>query len=240
MTRKRKELCSGSSVPRIQLLEFLFQSTQDLQVSPIVKYTALSLFAQRFYPIFISRSKQDSIEHWLLQPVRESNLQLFALIAIWISSKIHDSRPLPVKKLKILADKIIQEQHYTTRDFAEAEVIFMQVLHFEIGTSNIVYRFLEDLLLQLREVATVGDHLNFEVCMDIMDLLYEKEETSILYNSPLSLAASILVASYVIIVPKQRWEFPVLPWVKYGMACKEEEIIELVRYILEHVLQPRS
>nr|XP_043607667.1 cyclin-J18 isoform X2 [Erigeron canadensis] len=229
MTRKRKELCSGSSVPRIQLLEFLFQSTQDLQVSPIVKYTALSLFAQRFYPIFISRSKQDSIEHWLLQPVRESNLQLFALIAIWISSK-----------LKILADKIIQEQHYTTRDFAEAEVIFMQVLHFEIGTSNIVYRFLEDLLLQLREVATVGDHLNFEVCMDIMDLLYEKEETSILYNSPLSLAASILVASYVIIVPKQRWEFPVLPWVKYGMACKEEEIIELVRYILEHVLQPRS
>ncbi|GJY60692.1 cyclin-J18 isoform X1 [Tanacetum coccineum] len=155
---------------------------------------------------------QDSIGHWLLQPARESNLQLFSLIALWISSKIHDSRHLSVKRLKTLADKTIQEQHYTTRDFAEAEVIFMQVLNFEIGTSDIVYRFLEDLLIQLKEVATVGDHLNIEVCMDIMDLLYEKEETSTLYSSPHSLAASILVASYVITVPKQRWEFPLLPW----------------------------
>ena len=96
-----------------------------------------------------------------------------------------------------------------------------------------------------REVATVGDHLNIEVCMDIMDLLYEKEETSTLYSSPHSLAASILVcfslffiqismiyfylirlsscflllqvASYVISVPKQRWEFPLLPCGKFPL-----------------------
>ncbi|KAJ0490517.1 putative cyclin [Helianthus annuus] len=156
------------------------------------------------------------------------------------NSQIHDSRPLTVKKLKILADKIIHEQHYTTRDFAEAEVIFMQVLNFEIGTSDIVFRFLEDLLIQLKEVATIGDHMNLEVCMDIMDLLYEKEETTTLYTSSHSLAASILVASYVIMVPKQRWEFPVIPWVKYGMACTDEEIIQVVTYILKHVLQPSS
>ncbi|KAK1439349.1 hypothetical protein QVD17_05165 [Tagetes erecta] len=116
----------------------------------------------------------------------------------------------------------------------------LKVLNFEIGTSNIVYRFLEDLLIQLKEVATIGDHLDIEVCMDIMDLLYEKEETTTLYTSPHSLAASILVASYVIMVPKQRWEFPLIPWVKYGMACKEEEIIQDVTYILKHVLQPSS
>ncbi|XP_071704470.1 cyclin-J18 [Rutidosis leptorrhynchoides] len=228
-----------NSSMRIQVLGFLIQSTQQLEVPPIVKYTALSFFADRFCPI-ISRYNQDSSRHWLLQPIRESNLQLFALIAIWISSKIHDSRPLSVKKLKTLSDKIIQEQHYTTRDFAEAEVIFMQVLNFEIGTSEIVYRVLEDLLIQLKEVATVGDHLKFEVGMDIMDLLYEKEETSALYSSPNSLAASIMVVLYVIMVPKQRWEFPVLPWVKYGMACKEKEIIKVVRDILKHVLQPCS
>lgn len=34
--------------------------------------------------------------------------------------------------------------------------------------------------------------MKFEACMDIMDLLYEKEETSVLYRSPRSLAASIL------------------------------------------------
>lgn len=233
----RKGLCWCA---RTQLVNFLIQSAQQLEVPPIVKYSALSLFAQRFYPILVSRSKQDSIGHWLLQPARESNLQLFSLIALWISSKIHDSRHLSVKRLKTLADKTIQEQHYTTRDFAEAEVIFMQVLNFEIGTSDIVYRFLEDLLIQLKEVATVGDHLNIEVCMDIMDLLYEKEETSTLYSSPHSLAASILVASYVISVPKQRWEFPLLPWVKHGIACREEEIIDIVRDILKHVLQPSS
>ncbi|XP_076906582.1 cyclin-J18-like isoform X2 [Bidens hawaiensis] len=236
----------------------------------MVKYTAFSFFAQRFCPI-ISRSLQGVTGHWLLQPVRESNLQLFALIAIWISSKIHDSLPFTVRKLKSLADKTIHEQHYTTRDFAEAEVIFMQVLKFEIGTSDITFRFFEDLLIQLkcvpiylfrtfmfnflcfnlialhyfsfcefREVATIGDHLDLEVCMDIMDLLYEKEETTTLYDSPQSLAASILVASYVISVPKQRWEFPLIPWVKYGMACKEEEIIQVVTYILKHVLQPSS
>ncbi|XP_021998699.1 cyclin-J18 [Helianthus annuus] len=230
------ELCSDV---RIRVLDFFIQSAQQLQVPPIVKYTAFSFFAERFCPI-ICRSLQGITRHWLLQPVTESNLQLFALIAIWISSKIHDSRPLTVKKLKILADKIIHEQHYTTRDFAEAEVIFMQVLNFEIGTSDIVFRFLEDLLIQLKEVATIGDHMNLEVCMDIMDLLYEKEETTTLYTSSHSLAASILVASYVIMVPKQRWEFPVIPWVKYGMACTDEEIIQVVTYILKHVLQPSS
>ncbi|KAJ0726716.1 putative cyclin [Helianthus annuus] len=230
------ELCSDV---RIRVLDFFIQSAQQLQVPPIVKYTAFSFFAERFCPI-ICRSLQGITRHWLLQPVTESNLQLFALIAIWISSKIHDSRPLTVKKLKILADKIIHEQHYTTRDFAEAEVIFMQVLNFEIGTSDIVFRFLEDLLIQLKEVATIGDHMNLEVCMDIMDLLYEKEETTTLYTSSHSLAASILVASYVIMVPKQRWDFPVIPWVKYGMACTDEEIIQVVTYILKHVLQPSS
>ncbi|KAI3736084.1 hypothetical protein L6452_15617 [Arctium lappa] len=227
------ELCATVRTP---VLGFLIQSAQQLEVPPIVKYAGLSFFAERFYPI-ISRFKQDSLGHWLLQPVRESNLQLFALISIWISSKIHDSHPLSVKKLKTVADKIIQDQHYTTRDFADAEVIFMQVLDFEIGTSNIAYRFLEDLVIQLKEVATVGYHLNFEVCMDIMDLLYEKEETSALYSSPCFLAASILVASYVITVPKQRWEFPLLPWVRHEMGFKEEEMIEVVRDILSHVLQ---
>lgn len=77
--------------------------------------------------------------------------------------------------------------------------------------------------------------------MNVMDLLYETEETSMIYSSPHSLAASVLVctntalicsrqvlcpfgccldecltfaqvASYVLTVPKQQWEFPLLPW----------------------------
>ncbi|PON31911.1 Cyclin [Parasponia andersonii] len=196
------------------LLEFLIESAQVLEVSPTVKYTALSLFADRFYPRFSTFKAGSDIANWLLQPLRESNLQLFALVSIWISSKIHNSTPLSIKSLKSLGDKVIKEQHFTNRDFLEAEVVLMQVLNFEIGAVDIAFVFLEELLLQLREVAKVGDLVNFEACMDVMDLLYEKEETSAEHCSPRSLAASTLVASYVITVPKQRWEFPILPWGK--------------------------
>jgi len=143
-----------------------------------------------------------------------------------------------------------------------------QVLNFEIGTSNIAFFFLEDLWVQFkwvplifisilalcrllidsrfwmveyRGVARVGELISIEVCMDIMDLLYEKEEMSVHFRSPKSLAASILVysllliskfqvlwannllqssnillkvTSYVITVPRQKWEFPLLAWGK--------------------------
>ncbi|KAA8532414.1 hypothetical protein F0562_032448 [Nyssa sinensis] len=229
-----------SSGVRFRVLEFLIQSTHKLEVPPIVKYSALSLFADRFYPSLSSLHYVTNSGNWLLQPVSESNLQLFALISIWISSKIHDSHPLSVKRLKSLGDKIIKEQHFTTRDFLEAEVVLMQVLNFEIGTSNIAFIHLEELLIQFKGIARAGDSVNFEACMDIMDLLYEKEETSTHYSSPRSLAASILVASYVITVPKQSWEFPVLPWVKFVTSCSEENILEIVRDILEHVFEPSS
>ncbi|XP_062109812.1 cyclin-J18 isoform X1 [Humulus lupulus] len=197
------------------LLEFLIESAQLLEVSPIVKYTALSFFADRFYPRFSRLKEEGGIANWLLQPLRESNLQLFALVSIWISSKIHSSRPLSIKSFKSLGDKVIKEQHFTNRDFLEAEVVLMQVLNFEIGAVDIAFIFLEELLHQLREVAKVGDLVNFEACMDIMDLLYEKGEISTEHCSSRSLAASTLVASYVITVPKQRWEFPILPWGKF-------------------------
>ncbi|KAH1046959.1 hypothetical protein J1N35_037743 [Gossypium stocksii] len=44
----------------------------------------------------------------------------------------------------------------------------------------------------IRGVAKVGGLVSFEACMDVMDLLYEKEETSLLFSAPRSLAASIL------------------------------------------------
>ncbi|KAK1551870.1 hypothetical protein Q3G72_006295 [Acer saccharum] len=222
------------------LAEFLIQSASELHVSPIVKYTAFSLFADRFYPS-LARYIQGGHDkgNWLLKPTRESNLQLFALISLWISSKIHDSRPLSVKSLKCLGDKIIKEQHFTTRDFSGAEIVFMQVLDFDIGTSNIAFIFLEELLVQFKEVARVGEFVSFEACMDLMDLLYEKEETTILYRSPRSLAASVLVAAYVITTPKQRCEFPVLSWVNFVTSIKEDDVVESVGEILKHVFEPR-
>ncbi|KAJ7942788.1 cyclin-J18 [Quillaja saponaria] len=230
--------CEFSDAQRVRVIEFLIQSANELAVAPVVKYSALTLFADRFCFSISGFIERGNLENWLLQPVRESNLQLFALVSIWISSKIHASQPLCVQYLKSLADNGIKEQHFTTRDFLEAEVIFMQVLDFEIGTANIAFMFLEELSVQLKEVAKVGELIIFESCMDIMDLLYEKKETSILYGSPCSLAASILVASYVISVPKQKWEFPILPWVKFVTSCKEEGVVEIVREILKHIFEP--
>ncbi|KAH0869494.1 hypothetical protein HID58_076516 [Brassica napus] len=230
---------------RRRLVEFTIQCTTHLELPPIVKYSALSLFFDRFRPSVVSRflQKKKKAEHWLLQPLTESNLQLFVLISIWISCKVclpsllllvfvwvccslllnvtraellllqmHCSRGLSVQSLKSLGDNMITEQLFTVRDFMEAELVFLKVMKFEIGTLNIAYTLLDDLFIHFKEVAKVGELLNFEACMDMMDLLYEKEETSVLYHSSTSLAASILVSSYIITVPKQQWEFPILPW----------------------------
>ncbi|WVZ26974.1 hypothetical protein V8G54_000018 (mitochondrion) [Vigna mungo] len=225
---------SKIEMDRVPLVEFFIQSAERLQVSPIVKYSAFSFLADRFVPSLPTFIQADgtSSSSWLLRPVTQSTFQLFALISLWISTKIHNSRPLSVACFKSLADTSIKEQHFTTRNFLEA------VLNFEIGTANIAFFFLEDLWVQFKGVAKVGELISIEVCMDIMDLLYEKEEMSAHFRSPKFLAASILVTSYVITVPKQKWEFPVLAWVNFVTSCKEDDITRLVTKILKHVLRP--
>ncbi|VAI07893.1 unnamed protein product [Triticum turgidum subsp. durum] len=58
-----------------------------------------------------------------------------------------------------------------------------------------------------------------DVCMEILDVLYETEDTSWLFDFPCPLAALTLVTAYVMSVPKQTWEFPILPWGKPLAAC---------------------
>ncbi|CAJ1933005.1 unnamed protein product [Sphenostylis stenocarpa] len=235
-----------SCFQRLPVVEFLIHSAQHLQVSPIVKYSALSFLVDRFFPslpTFI-QAPPNSSSSCLLPPLSEATFHLFVLISLWVSTKIHNSQPLSVTCLKSFAHASIKEHHFTTRNFLDAEVLFMQVLNFEIGTTNIAFFFLEDLWVQFKEVAKVGELISMEICMDIMDLLYEEEDMSIHFKSPKSLAASILVTSYVIKVPRQKWEFPVLAWgkkvhlVNFVTSCKVDDIIRLVTKILKHVLGP--
>ncbi|TYH96450.1 hypothetical protein ES332_A12G178000v1 [Gossypium tomentosum] len=205
----------------------------QLRASPIVKYSALSLFADRFLPSLTTLIKtRNKIRSWLLRSMEESNLQLFSLISIWISSKVEFLDFMIA--ILLFRNEFIKDQHFTIRDFVEA------VLNFEIRISNVAFIFLEEFFIQFKGVAKVGGLVSFEACMDMMDLLYEKEETSLLFSAPRSLAASILVASYVVTVPKQQWEFPVLPWVKFVTSYKEEDIGEKVKDILTHVFEPHS
>ncbi|KAG9457684.1 hypothetical protein H6P81_002192 [Aristolochia fimbriata] len=225
---------------RRHLLAFILHSSVELNLSPVVKYTALTFFAERFLPSLERYNPDSRVRHWLLEPLTESNLQLFALISFWIASKVHDTSPLSVKTLKNFSDKVIQDQHFTARDFVDAELIFMKVIRFDIGAMSITIIFLEELLTQFKQVAKAGDNMSLSSCLDIMDLLYETEKLSKLYKYPPKLAASVLVTSYVIGVPKQRPEFPIIPWVKLATSYKEEDIAEIVRSILEHVLGPTT
>lgn len=47
-------------------------------------------------------------------------------------------------------------------------------------------------VLLYRGISLTGECIKLEACCDIMDLLYEKEETFDLFSSPPSLAASVL------------------------------------------------
>ncbi|KAL5679766.1 hypothetical protein ACJX0J_006151, partial [Zea mays] len=189
-----------------------------LDLRPIVKYAALTFFAGRFLPAlprkmgFCGARSGRIVRSWLLEPLRDSNLELFALVAVWIASKIHDQKPMSVKSLKALGDRIIADQHFMCRDFASAELVFLEVVEHNIGFSSICFIYLEELLMHFREISKIGELLDLDVCMEILDILYETEDTSLLFNCPCSLAASTLVAAYAISVPKQTWEFPILPW----------------------------
>ncbi|WVZ56153.1 hypothetical protein U9M48_006724 [Paspalum notatum var. saurae] len=240
----------GSSRRR-HLLQFLLHASKRLDLCPIVKYAALDFFAGRFLPAlprkmgFCGARSGRAVRSWLLEPLRDSNLELFALVAVWIASKIHDLKALSVKNLKALGDRIIRDQHFTCRDFSNAvfaampqELVFLEVVEHNIGSSSIAFIYLEELLINFREISKLGDLLDMDVCMEILDILYETEDTSLLFNSPCSLAASALVAAYVISVPKQAWEFPILPWARFATSYDEEEIIKIVLTILVHVLKP--
>uniref|UniRef100_A0A0E0CXN5 Cyclin N-terminal domain-containing protein n=1 Tax=Oryza meridionalis TaxID=40149 RepID=A0A0E0CXN5_9ORYZ len=226
---------------RRRLIEFLLHASTRLDLRPVVKYTALSFFADRLLPSlprkmgFCGARGGRAVTSWLLEPLRDSNLELFALVAVWIASKIHELKPLSVKSLKALGDRIIADQHFTCRDFANAELVFMEVVEYNIGSLNIAFTYLEELLVQFREISKIGDLLNMDVCMEILDILYETEDSSWLFNSPCQLAASALVTAYAISVPKQRWEFPILPWVKFTTSYDEEEIMKVALTILMHL-----
>ncbi|KMZ71094.1 Cyclin-J18-like [Zostera marina] len=231
---------------RCDAIEFLMISTLELNVPPIVKYTALSLFADRFLPSLRRGRRAMGLSQrgfetgsWLLRPLTESNLQIFALISIWISTKLHGTSPISVKILKSLGDRLILDQIFTTRDFVEAELTFMEVIDFEIGASNITFIYLENIFIQFREVSRIGETLNFSVCMDIMDILYETEDTTLLYQYPSLLACSILAASYALTAPKREWEFPVLSWVKILTSCRKKDVGKVVEKILKHILRSK-
>ncbi|KAK9105855.1 hypothetical protein Scep_022699 [Stephania cephalantha] len=149
---------------------------------------------------------------------------------------LHESDLLSLLSFDLLLECTIATQLFWCEGSIDAEVVFLQVLNFEIGVSRIAFVFLEDLLIRFREISTTGGLVNFEACMDVMDLLYETEATSTLCRSPASLAAAVLVAAYAIAVPKQQSEFPILSWVKFAISLEEEEVGKLVRKILTHVL----
>ena len=52
-----------------------------------------------------------------------------------------------------------------------------------------------------REISKLGDLVNMDVCMEILDILYETEDTSWLFNFACPLAASTLVCPMNAIFP---------------------------------------
>ena len=52
-----------------------------------------------------------------------------------------------------------------------------------------------------REISKLGDLLSMDVCMEILDVLYETEDTSWLFDFPCPLASSTLVCSLNVAFP---------------------------------------
>uniref|UniRef100_A0ACD5TW92 Uncharacterized protein n=1 Tax=Avena sativa TaxID=4498 RepID=A0ACD5TW92_AVESA len=149
---------------RSHLLQFLLHVSKRLDLRPIVKYSAFEFFDARFLPGlprkmgFCGARSGRAVRSWLIEPLRDSNLELFALVAVWIASKIHEMRPLSVKSLKALSDRVIADQHFTCRDFADAELVFMEVkLHwYNSNDFFMLSYFYRCYILHLFVVGSVG------------------------------------------------------------------------------------
>ncbi|KAK9740134.1 hypothetical protein RND81_03G014000 [Saponaria officinalis] len=232
------DFISPATLRRREAVAFLIESAKTVETPPIIKYSALSLFSDRFFPSITPSSSQN--HHWLLQnPLNYSTLQLFSLISLWISSKIHGSPPLPLKTLKSIGDDRIKDQHYTKTDYLDAEIVFLQCVNFGVGTvKNSVFVMVEELLVRFKEVARVAEMVSFEACLDVMDLAYECEAVSRFYvEKPVCLVAAVVAVAFVVTVPKQKCEFPLLAWVRFVTGCAEEDVVCVVRVILEHIVE---
>ncbi|XP_057860699.2 cyclin-J18 isoform X2 [Cryptomeria japonica] len=236
IVRRKKEqvMASPPSSYRRAALAFLIHITQELRSRPLTKYTALCFFGDRFLRALPARGRaweNDREIRWI-EPCKESNLQLFALISVWIASKIHETRPIYVGSLKSISDELITEQHFTIRDFIEATI------HFNLRTGNIIFMCLEDLLIQFRNTAVSAKDLKSSVCLDVLDIMYESEDLcSTFLSTDIVAAAAILVVAYILTVPRGRSEFPMIPWLKIVCRCEEEDIETLCERILMSILQ---
>ncbi|KAH9299743.1 hypothetical protein KI387_031425, partial [Taxus chinensis] len=209
-----------------------------LGVRPLTKYTALSFFGDRFLRALQSRATKKFRGRPLFDPSKESNLQLFALVSLWIASKIHETRPIFVGSLKSVADKHITDQHFTTRDFIDAELEFMKAIDFNLGSQSILFLRLEDLLIQFRNTAVAAKDLKPSVCLDILDIMYESEDLQAAFLSTDNVSpAAILAMAYILTVPTGWSEFPLVPWIKIVCECEEKYVKTLCERILKHVLQ---
>lgn len=80
--------------------------------------------------------------------------------------------------------------------------------------------------------------VSLEACLDVMDLMYENQKISRLFvQSPMCAGTGVLASSFVMTVPRQRWEFPLLSWLNFVSCCRERDILPIVKIILQHVLE---
>ncbi|TQD89601.1 hypothetical protein C1H46_024847 [Malus baccata] len=127
--------------------------------------------------------------------------------------------------------------HISIRYFFAYRVLYISVGHvtsasghFEIGVNNIAFGHFEELLPQFKGVAKVGEVVNFEAGMDIIDILYENRRHRC--STPI---LALLLLLHIITVPKQMLEFSVLPWVEFVTRCDQEDVLDIVTDILKHV-----
>ncbi|KAI7991431.1 Serine/threonine-protein phosphatase 2A 65 kDa regulatory subunit A beta isoform [Camellia lanceoleosa] len=76
----------------------------------------------------------------------------------------------------------------------------LAIVRLEFRSPSLILMGHNYILYEFRGIATVGKLVNFEACTDIMDLLYEKDHTSALHNSPKYLAALMLACAFTFLI----------------------------------------
>ncbi|CAM6084310.1 unnamed protein product [Calypogeia fissa] len=170
-----------------------------------------------------------------LYPLQACNLQILALVSFWIASKIHETKAVSLEQLRKLASSLIADQHFTKNDFIEAEIILMKGIKFDLTTGPQIFYAMDDLLVKFRKTARVGRFVKLQTCVTIIDLLYDfdPKELNLKDISIDEISSAILAVAYVLSVPIEKCNFPLLSWLSSisGSQIQQSQIEDLTRKI---------
>ncbi|BBN14662.1 hypothetical protein MPTK1_6g13410 [Marchantia polymorpha subsp. ruderalis] len=220
-------------------LTFLLHLSEILEVEPITKYCALLFYEDRLLPLLRGLTEEEgrinlNSGHFRVYPLTLCNLQLLGSACFWISAKLHENEVPSAKTLKSLLRECVTGASFKRKDIIGAERLVLEAINYDITCGPTVYSLLQILLVNLRNVTILGDFITSKACEYLLDIVYDCR--SVLKTPKPIVAAAVLAVGYIVCVPLEENNFPLLHWLTKTTNAHASHIERVVSILLSYVM----